>query len=459
MSENSASSSSPIGDQTSSRHPLGASSLLSDRPETSGNQSAAPTTSSSTSAARRSNHRPAMRFVHASDFHLERPLYGLADVPEHLKELLREAPYQAAEQVFETALTENADALLLAGDLLDVDRAGPRAVVFLQNQFERLEARGIPVFWAGGLVDTPDRWPRSVPLPENVTVFPVGRVDSQPLMRDGHQIARVQGVSCGEGQPVDARGFHRDANGYFTIGVAHGTSDAPGKEGDRVHYMALGGRHRRATVDVEPGIAHYCGTPQGRSPQEIGPGGCTVVQVDEQGKTKTRFVSTDVIRWHEESLEFTAGTTADQLKVRLRERLDKLQKKVTDVDQLVSWRLTGAGPLLAKLRPEGLNEELLSDLQKHVGRQQPVCWSYALRCDLPADIPAEWLDQETVLGDLLRQLAVFRKNEAVMLDLKEALPKPLPDPSLSSLADLTDREDKLRLFDRAEKLGLVLLRE
>ena len=43
-----------------------------------------------------------LRLVHASDFHLELPLHGLAEIPDHLRELLIEAPYHAAEQVFET---------------------------------------------------------------------------------------------------------------------------------------------------------------------------------------------------------------------------------------------------------------------------------------------------------------------------------------------------------------------
>ena len=81
-------------------------------------------------------------------------------------------------------------------------------------------------------------------LPDNVHVFPVGRVESLDLVRDGGPVARVQGISCRENGEVDSRGFHRDAHGLFTIGVAHGTSDSTGREGDRVHYMALGGRHQ-----------------------------------------------------------------------------------------------------------------------------------------------------------------------------------------------------------------------
>jgi DNA repair protein SbcD/Mre11 len=102
---------------------------------------------------------PPLRFVHASDFHLERPLGGVAEIPEDLRELFLEAPYIAAEQVFQTALSEKADALLLSGDLLNCELAGTRAVVFLRDQFQRLADHDIPVYWACGEVDAPDTWP------------------------------------------------------------------------------------------------------------------------------------------------------------------------------------------------------------------------------------------------------------------------------------------------------------
>src|SRR5262245_16172482 len=100
--------------------------------------------------------QPPLRFVHAGDLHLERPLSGVAEVPPHLREAFLEAPYLAAQQIFETALTEGADALLLSGDVVHLDRAGPRAIVFLLEQFQRLANHGIPVYWAGGQVDAPD---------------------------------------------------------------------------------------------------------------------------------------------------------------------------------------------------------------------------------------------------------------------------------------------------------------
>lgn len=400
-----------------------------------------------------------IRLVHSSDLRLDRPLHGLSAAPDDLRELLRDAPLDAAERVFDTVLSENADALLLAGDVLDSRRASPRVIAFLLNQFKRLDKRAIPVFWAGGMVDQPDAWPRTERLPDNVTVFPTSRVETHEITRDGKVLASVQGISRAGDREIDARGFHRDAHGRFTVGVAFGTNDAPGKEGDRVDYMALGGRSRRATVDHEPGVAHYSGSPQGRSPRDAGPSGCTIVQMDETGKAKTRFVATDVIRWQEETIEFTAGVNTEQLRTRLRERLDKVRSKTQGVHQLIVWRLEGVGPLVAELRPDGLASELLLDLQKHAGREKPLCWSYALYCHSTYEPPHEQLDQETILGDLLRQVGVLGKSEAFLLDLGGMLPKPLPDPSLATMSQIADADARRNLFNDAAKLGVALMTE
>jgi DNA repair protein SbcD/Mre11 len=397
-----------------------------------------------------------LRLVHASDLHLEQPVYGLPEVPDHLRELLVEAPYHAAEQVFETALAEDVDAVLLAGDVLNVDRAGPPAIVLLLDQFARLAERGIQIYWAGGAVDLPDSWPRSVMLPSNVHVFPIGRVETLDLARAGDVIARVQGTSCPEGGSVETRGFHRDVHGLFTIGVAHGTTDSAGHEGDRVHYMALGGRHLQQTVDEQPGIAHYCGTPQGRGPTETGPHGCTVITVDETCRAKMKFIATDTIRWIDQALEVTATTKEGQLRDRMVERLEKLQAQHPGVDLFVRWTVRGAGPLINRLRPNSLADELLVDLRRKFGERSPVAWSASIACDSPLSVPAEWYDQETCLGDFLRVVRDFELHETPF-DLRGFLPENVRDEFLESIGQIESDEANKELLCRASKLGVDLL--
>ena len=62
------------------------------------------------------------RFLHAGGFQLDQPLSGLAEVPEPLIDPFIDAPFLAAQKVFDTAIEERVDFLALNGDLLDLSR-------------------------------------------------------------------------------------------------------------------------------------------------------------------------------------------------------------------------------------------------------------------------------------------------------------------------------------------------
>ncbi len=400
--------------------------------------------------------QPPLRFVHASDFHLECPLSGVAEVPEHLRELFLEAPYRAAEHVFETALTEGADALLLCGDVVDFESAGPRAVVFLAEQFQRLASHGIAVYWACGKVDSQESWPACVELPKNVHIFPVSGVENIEHVRRGETVARIQGISSDGGVPGSESGFHRDAHGLFTVGLSFGTSASPGKEGDRVGYMALGGRHRRQTVDQAPGVAHYCGSPQGRSPSETGPRGCTLVTVDDAGKVKTEFVPSDAIRWLTEIMEVTVGTDEDALFLQIEDRIKKLRLQHSDTPLLVTWKIEGCGQILNHIREGGISDDIRSLLREQYGQQSPSLWTVGLECHSPLDVPQEWADEETIMGDLLREFRKLEADSDISLELEDFLPESLRDTSWAELACVTEAERGSLLW-AASKMGVDMM--
>ena len=141
------------------------------------------------------------RFVHASDFHLEQPLMGVAEIPDHLRELFLESPYLAARQVFEAVLAEDAKFLLLSGGIVTPD-AGPRGPAFLVEQFARLAGRGINVYWAGSTGDPSEAWPASFKLPQNVHIFPRSQVESLFVQDNAGPLARLAGISCDGQRPL-----------------------------------------------------------------------------------------------------------------------------------------------------------------------------------------------------------------------------------------------------------------
>ena len=86
-----------------------------------------------------------LRFLHTSDVHLEQPLYGVAEIPDHLRDTFLDAPFQAVQQIVDLAIEHEVDFVLLAGDVVQFHQSGPRAAMFLADQFRRLDIKGISV--------------------------------------------------------------------------------------------------------------------------------------------------------------------------------------------------------------------------------------------------------------------------------------------------------------------------
>ena len=110
---------------------------------------------------------------------------GVAEVPDHLRELFLEAPYTAARRVFEAALVEDVKFVVLSGGIVTASVTGPCGPLFLAEQFTRLAERGIAVYWASSAIDPPEVWPAAIRLPQNVHVFPRGRVEEFLVQGEG----------------------------------------------------------------------------------------------------------------------------------------------------------------------------------------------------------------------------------------------------------------------------------
>ena len=70
------------------------------------------------------------RFLHAADLRVDQPVGGLTKAPEHLRDLLIDAPYRAAEQVFETAIRQDVAMVVLSGNVMDLVTPTARLWIF-----------------------------------------------------------------------------------------------------------------------------------------------------------------------------------------------------------------------------------------------------------------------------------------------------------------------------------------
>lgn len=399
-----------------------------------------------------------LRFVHASDFHLELPLSGLPEVPEALRDLLIDAPYHAATRVFDAALSEHADFLLLTGDLLDPLTSGPRALAFLLEQFERCQARGLAVYWAGGRVDAPEGWPATVPLPSNVHVFPAGKLEEITHLRDDQAHAAILGLSWSERLRIHASEFRGDGSERFRIAMAYGNFEAAALSPQPIHYWALGGEHQRRTLFASPFAAHYPGTPQGRNPRETGAHGCTLVSVDTEGKIRTQLLPTDSIRWHEEHVHVAESATRADLDRQIRDRMQTIVADAGERAVLVSWRLSGAERLATSLRHGTFDNELVDMLRNEYGRRRNPAWTYAFELEPPEALPQQWYEEDSILGDFLRAARAQDAGEGAPLRLSNYLTDAQAAGVYGRALEVSDPAARQRLLREAAALGVDLLR-
>ncbi len=397
----------------------------------------------------------AFRFIHASDFHLEEPLCVGDDVPDALSDLLLDAPYHAAEQVFETTLAERADFLVLAGDIVDFRTAGPRAATFLIEQFRRLQQRGIAVYWAGGRVDRVSRGDWQDFLPENVHLFDCDGVECIVHDRNNQPLVEIVGRSRRGKNKAKIREL-KPEHTLFSVGVAHGRWPASEVAKQQVDYLALGGEHAHMLLTEEARSAAYSGTPQGRSFEETGPHGCTIVDVSAAQSTSIRRVSTDAVRCVTVAVDGAAARDSRAVSGALEAHLDDLTESADGVDQLVTCRIDGT----SARAPSGgarVAAEMLEALRKKFGSRSPAVWPVAVSWNSGPHLPASWFDEQSIRGEFLRAVREVERQSENGPDVQTLVPQWCEsDGTVSGLA-LMDDGDRSGALRRVASMGAGLL--
>jgi len=163
----------------------------------------------------------------------------------------------------------------------------------------------------------------------------------------------------------------------------------------------LGGKPTRQTTSVFGATAHWPGSPQGRSFAEAGPHGCTIVQVDAMGAARDRFVPTDVVRWHGQSLPIDATVSLEQVRTMLDETIRTAGVTNGGVEVLARWRISAAGAVSPSLRREGVIADLLR-VARHNYKTTTRVWTEHVTIDTDVTIDLPDPSRDTVLADFLR---------------------------------------------------------
>jgi DNA repair protein SbcD/Mre11 len=247
-----------------------------------------------------------VRFIHLSDVHLDTSFSG-SGFPSRLGDRKREAIRSTFRRIMEDARSREADFVLIAGDLFELERITPDTFEFLRLQFESLG--GIRVFISPGNHDPFAQGSpyREESWPSNVHIFDAEEFRSVELPDLG---VRVTGFGFTHNQ-MEEHHFQRLpvlSNTLFNIVLTHGSdvSRVPaGKSkhgpfsideiaGKNVQYCALGHYHQQHRVPnpVDDTLVWYSGIPEGRGWDEEGACGYLVGEIENGSmRVEGRFCS------------------------------------------------------------------------------------------------------------------------------------------------------------------------
>lgn len=394
------------------------------------------------------------RFIHAADLHLDSAFKGPADMPAAVRQQMADAGFGALRRLTETAIREEVDFVVMAGDLFDAADRSLRAQTALYQAWSRLAEAGISVFAIHGNHDPLDSGRARLKTPDNVHVFGAGeRAECRPAYRrDGKLAAYVYGISY-ERRAVTHNlvpGYRPAADADFHIALLHANVD-----GDPRHdpyapctlaelkaagfdYWALGHIHDRRVLHEYPHVV-YPGNLQGRHPGETGAKGCYLVQVDVSGRVDMTFQPLDEVRWLKGTVPIDGLDDEDKLLARMEEAVRSAEREADGRPVMLEIALEGRGPLHRRLEGRGADDALAA-LRERLDEPQADgeagwVWVHRVTVKTVPDLDLERLaEEDSFAGEMLR-LARTLAADAAKRDelLAEALEPLMRNPRLRRL--------------------------
>lgn len=382
------------------------------------------------------------RFLHIADLHLGSQLKTQHQQSRKSTEILDSAVYTATERLFDIALDESVDFLVIAGDLYDDDARSVNANVFLEEQFQRLAESDIPAYVAYGNHDPIGTATTYVDYPDNVHEFDHEEPEEFLYPDTDTPKARIWGQSYRDRHEKRSM-YHRFTptdDRIPNIGVLHTGLNPDGRKyvpvsrnklqgKTDIHYWALGHIHKpRMNTNEQP--IGYPGIPQGRQISESGLGGGYLVELDAEGTADIEFVPTSPVIWQTVEVDVSGEDiatipeiqrvierTAEDLSISI-DPFENSDITVRDPSwelngYICRWQLTGNGPAHETLsRDEEAIHELTRRLRDQLMKRKPFIWSEAVRETTGPPLPPldELEGKDPVIDEFLDLTTEFKTD-------------------------------------------------
>lgn len=394
-----------------------------------------------------------IRFLHASDLHLDSPLVGLDRYPGAPAGELRAATRAALANLTDTAIRERVDFVVIVGDLYDGDWTDFNTGLYFRAQMALLRDAGIAVFVVRGNHDAESQITRTLTQPDNVHEF----ASSQPATHVlEHVGAALHGQSFRHRATVDdlAAGYPAAVPGLLNVGLLHTSLDgrpyhdpyAPTRldvlRTKGYDYWALGHVHAREVVCERPRVV-YSGNPQGRHARETGAKGAELVEWDGV-RLHAQPIELDAVRWAQLSIPADGIHGVSDFQQCCIDRLGRLAHDAGDRLLAVRVAIAGGGALhrVESSRPGQLEAELRAVAGELPGAR---VWIEKVSCTLrPGYDRAQLAVGTDPIGELLRLIDRMAADDTALVELGR---RALEDLHAKLPGELKSGNDPLRLLE------------
>ena len=370
-----------------------------------------------------------MKIVHAADLHVDSPLRGLERYEGAPVDQIRRATRHALENLVSFCISEQAELLLLAGDLFDDDWRDYGSGLFFVSQLARLSESNTRGVWSRGNHDAASKITRRLKLPAHVYELASRRPESR-IFEDLGVAVHGQGFATAAVTDNLAERYPHPISGLLNVGLLHTALE--GREGHGRYapcqldhlvnkgydYWALGHVHKREVLAQNPWVV-FPGNLQGRHAKETGPKGAFLLHVESERVALVQPVVLDVVRWEVCEVDASAAASPDDVVDLTGSVLEQCLQHADG--RLVAARVvvTGASRAHTHLRsdPERFSAEVRARGIELFGNG---LWVEQVRLETRAELDLEQLrSRDDPAGHLARALHELRADSAQLLELRE----------------------------------------
>jgi len=341
-----------------------------------------------------------LKIVHCADIHFDSAMSGLSDTSKI--NIRREEMKETFKKIIE--LCENADMLLIAGDLFDGKNVSKSTLSFLKDSFASIPETKVYIIAGNHDYMGADSVYRRFDFGENVYVFDTEMECIEEAEYDIYGMSfktanderkMLEGFCVKNPQKINICLMHANLGGadYNPIKIYD-------IEKSGLDYLALGHIHKASEIKrVGATYYAYSGSPEGRGNDETGEKGVYAIELLKGNAASTHFIPTCSRMYIDEEIDVTDAVNYEEI-------LEKINEKHCGEKHIYRFTLTGSCNFVVDT---GVLEEKISGF----------CVTVRDKTSASADL--ESLSKEFSLKGLFAKIAISNRDDMPEEEFNDAV--------------------------------------